>query len=115
MTEEQTAKPSPEPSDDDLAEADRAEEAQEGEEQVDQSPKVKSAADAVRRAEAELEKARGLYEKVRQDATERLRKVRETTVGDAIDGTLQAVRKHPGPGVLLAMAVGFFLGRLFRR
>ena len=82
---------------------------------TEQSPAVKKAADAVRLAEAELEKARGLYEKVRQEATERLKSAREKTVGDLIDGTLATVKKHPGPGVLVAVLIGFFLGRWFRR
>ena len=82
---------------------------------VDQSPKVRKAADAVRLAEAELEKARQLYQKVRQEATDRLRAVRAKTVGDLVDGTLEVVKKHPGPGVIVAAMIGFFLGRLFRR
>ncbi len=83
--------------------------------QVEESGKVKKAADAVRLAEAELDKARGLYEKVKQDATDRLKAAREKSVGDLIDGTLDAVRKHPGPGVIIAALIGLFLGRLFRR
>ncbi len=85
------------------------------EEQVDRSPKVRKAVEAVDRAKAELEKAQARYRKVRDDAAERLRKVREKTLGDLIDGTLEAVKKHPGPGVLVAALIGVFLGRLFRR
>ncbi|MBN2473368.1 MAG: hypothetical protein JXB62_02075 [Pirellulales bacterium] len=80
-----------------------------------QSPEVVQAADAVRRAEAELNRARQLYRQVRQEATGRLKAVREKNLGELIDGTLSAVKKHPGPGVLVAAAIGFFLGRLFRR
>jgi ElaB/YqjD/DUF883 family membrane-anchored ribosome-binding protein len=82
---------------------------------VEQTPGVRKAADAVRRAEAELEKAKQLYQKVRQEATDRLQAAREKTLGDLLDGTLEAVRKHPGPGLLLAVVIGFFLGRLLRR
>jgi ElaB/YqjD/DUF883 family membrane-anchored ribosome-binding protein len=82
---------------------------------ADRSPRVRKAAEAVRRAEAELEKAQQLYQKVRQEATDRLRAVREKRVGDLIDGTLELVKKHPGPGVIVAAMIGFFLGRLFRR
>jgi ElaB/YqjD/DUF883 family membrane-anchored ribosome-binding protein len=83
--------------------------------QADQSPKVQKAAEAVHQAEAELEKARQLYQKVRQEATDRLQAVREKSVGDLIDGTLEMVRKHPGPGVIVAAVIGFFLGKLLRR
>ena len=76
---------------------------------------VCSAADALKRAKAEFEKAQAFYEKVRQQAAERLKSVRETSVGDMIDGTLETVRRHPGASLTVAALVGFFLGRLFRR
>jgi ElaB/YqjD/DUF883 family membrane-anchored ribosome-binding protein len=76
---------------------------------------VRSAADAVHRAEAELKKARDFYEKARQQAADRLKAARETRLGDLIDGTLELVRKHPGLGVALAGLIGFFLGRRLRR
>lgn len=82
---------------------------------ADRSPRVERAAEAVRRAEAELDKAQQLYRKVREETTDRLRAAREKSVGDLIDGTLALVKKHPGPGLIVAAAIGFFLGRLFRR
>jgi ElaB/YqjD/DUF883 family membrane-anchored ribosome-binding protein len=69
----------------------------------------------VRRAEAELNKARALYEQVRQQATDQLKHVRQKTLGELVDGTLKMVRKHPGPSMVVAADIGFFLGRLFRR
>jgi len=45
---------------------------------------------------------------------EELKRVREKTVGELIDGTLETVRQHPGPSVICAAVVGFFLGKLFR-
>ena len=80
-----------------------------------ESPAVHAAAEAVRAAEAELKKARALYENIRHQAVEQLAAVRRTSFGDVVDGTLQGVRRHPGLGVLAAALVGFFLGRLFRR
>jgi ElaB/YqjD/DUF883 family membrane-anchored ribosome-binding protein len=74
-----------------------------------------SAADALKRAKAELEKAQAFYESLRQQAAERLKSVRQANVGDMLDGTLDAVRRHPGAGLTVAALVGFFLGRLFRR
>ena len=56
-----------------------------------------------------------LYEKAKQEAVERIDGARQLTLGDVVDSTLKTVRKHPGPGLILAAAVGFFLGRLFRR
>lgn len=74
-----------------------------------------SAADALKRAKAELEKAQAFYEKVRQEAADRLNSVRETSVGDMIDGTLEFVKRRPGASLTLAALIGFSLGRLFRR
>ena len=78
------------------------------EQDAEGSPKVQKAAEAV-------EKAQQHYQKVRQEATDRLKAVREKSVGDLIDGTLGLVKKYPGPGVIVAALIGFFLGRLFRR
>jgi ElaB/YqjD/DUF883 family membrane-anchored ribosome-binding protein len=74
-----------------------------------------SAADALHRAKAELEKAQAFYEHLREQATERMKAVRKTSVGDVLDGTLETVKRHPAAGLGLAALVGFFLGRLFRR
>jgi ElaB/YqjD/DUF883 family membrane-anchored ribosome-binding protein len=76
---------------------------------------VCSAADALHRAKAELEKAQAFYEHVRQQAAERLKAVRRTSVGDVIDGTLETVKRHPAAGLTIAALIGFYLGRLFRR
>jgi len=82
---------------------------------VEQTPEVREAATAVQRAKEELRKAQHSYREVRQKAVGKLRAVREKSVGELIDGTLELVKKHPGPGVILAAIIGFFLGRLFRR
>jgi len=82
---------------------------------ADRSPEVAAAEEAVRRAEAELAKAQATYARLRRQATEQLKRVREKRVGDLVDDTLKLVKKHPGPSVLLAAVVGFWLGRLFRR
>jgi ElaB/YqjD/DUF883 family membrane-anchored ribosome-binding protein len=76
---------------------------------------IRSAAEAVERAKAELKRAQEFYEDVRRRTAERLDAVRKTTVGDMMDCTLNTVRKHPGVGLTLAAAAGFFLGRLFRK
>lgn len=82
---------------------------------VDRKPEVRKAATAVERAKEELHKAQQLYEDVRDKAAKKIKNVREKSVGELIDGTLEMVKKYPGPGVILAAIAGFFLGRLFRR
>ena len=82
---------------------------------ADRSPGVAAAEEAVRRAEAELTKAQAAYARVRRQATEQLKQIREKRVGDLVDDTLKLVKRHPGPSVVLAAVVGFWLGRLFRR
>ena len=82
---------------------------------ADRSPGVAAAEEAVRRAEAELTKAQEAYARVRRQATEQLKRVREKRLGDLVDDTLKLVKRHPGPSVVLAAVVGFWLGRLFRR
>jgi len=74
-----------------------------------------SAADALRRAKAEMEKAHDFYEHVREQTAERLKDVREKSIGDVLDGTLETVKRHPGASLTLAALLGFLLGRLFRR
>ncbi len=81
----------------------------------DEQPEVKAAAEAVRRAREEFERACETYKVLREEASSQVRKLRESTVGDVVKGSLEMVRKHPAVGVGLAAMVGFFLGRLFRR
>jgi ElaB/YqjD/DUF883 family membrane-anchored ribosome-binding protein len=76
---------------------------------------VCAAAEALNRAKAEMERAHAFYEHVREQTANRIKAARETSVGDMIDGTLKAVKRHPGASLTLAAIVGFMLGRLFRR
>lgn len=82
---------------------------------ADRAPEVAAAEEAVRRAEAELTKAKEAYARVRRQAAEQLKQVREKRLGDLMDDGLKLVKKHPVPSVALAALVGFWLGRLFRR
>ncbi len=59
--------------------------------------------------------AKKLYEQVREETVEKLKGAREKRVGELIDDTLEAVKRHPGLGVIVAAVIGFFLGRMFRR
>jgi ElaB/YqjD/DUF883 family membrane-anchored ribosome-binding protein len=81
----------------------------------DEPDALRMAADAVRCAEETLHEARAGYDRLRRQAAEQIAAVRKQTLGDVIDTTLSAVRKHPGAGILLSLLAGFFLGRLFKR
>jgi ElaB/YqjD/DUF883 family membrane-anchored ribosome-binding protein len=81
----------------------------------DNTPEMAAAEEAVRRAEAELAKAKETYARVRRRATEQLKRARDKRLGDLVDDVLKTVKRHPGPSVLVAALVGFWLGRLFRR
>lgn len=86
-----------------------------GEEAADRSPRAETAFEAVRRAEAELERARALCERLRREAAEQIDKVRAKRVGDLLDDAATLVRKFPGASMVVAGLVGFYLGRLLRR
>jgi ElaB/YqjD/DUF883 family membrane-anchored ribosome-binding protein len=76
---------------------------------------VHSAADAVRLAKAELQKAQEFYQRVRRETADRVEAVRNKKVGDLMDDTLGVVRKYPVAGLTVALAAGIFLGRLLKR
>lgn len=86
---------------------------------LDERPELKSAAEAVRKAREQLSQAEAIYREVQEQAAEGIKKLRESKVSDVVDTTVETtmelVRKHPGPGVVVAALCGFFLGRLFRR
>jgi hypothetical protein len=74
-----------------------------------------AAAEALRRAKAEMERAHEFYEHVREQTAHRIKVARDTSIGDMIDGTLRTVKRYPGVSLTLAAFLGFMLGRLFRR
>lgn len=82
---------------------------------LDARPEVQAAEQALHQAQVELEQARRKYHEVRAEAAESLSDVRHRKVGDVVSATLEMVRKHPGPGVVAALAVGWIAGRIFRR
>ncbi len=82
---------------------------------IDDLPKVQAAEKLVLRAQQQLDKAQNEYRRVRQEAAEHVRDLRETSLGDLADTTLEYVRRHPGQGVVLSALFGFLLARLFRR
>ena len=82
---------------------------------LDEMPAVQAAEQALRRATVELRRAQERYEQTRAQAADQFAELREKTPSELIDTTLDCVPKYPGPGVVGAALVGFFLGRLFRR
>lgn len=76
---------------------------------------VEAAREAVRQAKEQFKDARRAYWHARREAVDQLKQIREMSVGDVVDETLKQVKRYPGPSVLIAALVGFFLGRLFRR
>jgi hypothetical protein len=73
------------------------------------------AAEAVRIAKLELEKAEKFYEDVRRKTAEKIAEVREKKVGDLVDCTLDAVKKYPGSSLIVSVALGFCAGRWIQR
>jgi hypothetical protein len=73
------------------------------------------AAEAVRIAKLELEKAQKIYEDLRQQATAKVHEVREKKVGELVDSTLDAIKKYPGRSMVVSIALGVCVGRWVQR
>ncbi len=76
---------------------------------------VRQAEDVLRQAEERLQKARQRREEADRVQAESGAACGEVTVGRVIDGTLAFVKKYPGPSVVAAFVVGFFLNRVLPR
>ena len=82
---------------------------------IDDDPDVTTAREQLEKAREAMRAAEQQYQQVRHDAAEKIEQLRHMTVGDVVDGTMDFVRKHPGTGLVIASAVGFVFGRIFRR
>jgi hypothetical protein len=82
---------------------------------LDERPEVQAAQEALRHAQEQLERAKQQYHEIRAQAVEGMSKSEDRKVSDLVASALEMVRKHPGPGVLAAVALGWFAGRIFRR
>ncbi|HEY1603677.1 MAG TPA: hypothetical protein VGG64_29010 [Pirellulales bacterium] len=82
---------------------------------LDERPEVQAAQEALRHAQEQLERAKQQYHEIRAQAVEGMSKPEDRKVSDLVATALEMVRKHPGPGVLAAVALGWFAGRIFRR
>jgi len=82
---------------------------------IDELTYVEEAERAVSRAKAELRKAQRRYHQMRHKAKAEIGELEQKNLKEIADDGLQFVRRNPGWGLGLAAAMGFFLGRLFRR
>jgi ElaB/YqjD/DUF883 family membrane-anchored ribosome-binding protein len=73
------------------------------------------AADAVRAAKIELEKAQQCYEAVRREAERKVHELSEKKIGELIDCTLDTVKRNPASSLLVSAALGYFLGRCVQK
>lgn len=76
---------------------------------------VEAAVKQLDSAREQLRKAEAYYEEMKSKAAEQAQQLRETSLGDVVDGVLEFVQKHPGVGVVGAAALGFLLGRTSKR
>ena len=75
-----------------------------------------SVEEALRDAGADVRKAtEAVCRTLQREAVQQVKRLRESTVGDLVDGALDLVKKYPGTGVVLAALIGFFLGRSLRK
>lgn len=82
---------------------------------IDALPKVQAAERLVRQAQEELQRAQAHCENVRATAARQLSDLGEATASDALQSSLDYVRRHPAQAVLGSVALGYLLGRLFKR
>jgi hypothetical protein len=79
---------------------------------AEHAPDVVPVDEAIRLAAEEVRKAAKLVVRSLQgEAADRLKSLRESPVVGPVDRTLDLVRRYPIPGALIALLVGFFLGR----
>ena len=81
----------------------------------DTAADVRAAETAVRIAQDELEHALDRYRDMREQATEKIDRLKESSAADLLNDSFDYVSRHPKQGVMFAGLLGFFLGRLFRR
>ncbi len=55
---------------------------------------------------------KNIYDDICRQAAEKIQSVRETTIGEVIDDTLETVKKHPGPSPAAQRRLGFLPGPL---
>ena len=79
------------------------------------TPEVTEAASDVEQARETLQQAEANYRRVCDEAAERVSQASRMTLGEALDGSLEFVRRHPVSGLCAAGVLGFLFGRVLRR
>jgi hypothetical protein len=82
---------------------------------VDDDPEVRAAAESVKQAREQLRAAEARYRQIQEQNSLEVEQVCCKTVGDVFDAILTTTKRHPGPCLLAAGALGYLLGRLLRR
>ena len=82
---------------------------------TEETPTQEQQPGCVDRLTDELKEARRCCDDMRNKAVEHLQKARSATLGDVCDGAAGFVKRHPRCSLGIAAAIGFFIGRLFRR
>ena len=78
------------------------------------SREVADAEERLHLAREQLRQAEEYYAEIKEKAAEQVEHLRETTLGDVVDGVFEFVKKHPAAGVMGAATIGFVLGRITR-
>ncbi len=82
---------------------------------VEDDPKVQAAENDVEQARERLHAAETCYQRVRNQATEKIERLQGRTLGDVVDLVVATTRKHPVVSLMTAGVLGYYLGRIFRR
>ena len=81
----------------------------------DSSAEIEQAEERLRQAREILREAECAYAEAQKSSSAESQPEAEHSVGELVDGTLELVKKYPGPSVITAAVVGFLLGRIFPR
>ncbi len=82
----------------------------------EETPEVLPVDEAIRLAAHEVRRAaRLVLRSLRGETTDRLKRLRESPAVSPVDRVLDFVKKSPVQGAMIALVVGFLLGRSMRR
>lgn len=82
---------------------------------LDSCPEVQAAEETLRKAREQLRRAEEQYRAACATASERWERLRQRRLGDLLNDAQKFTRERPGQSLLIVGALGYLLGRLFRR